>query len=127
MRRAIATAVLIGAAAAAVAGAPASGAAGCVSRVAWHGTIYKAAATTARIPLGRRLGTGAILGCATTYPPPGYAASVHATVRHSLFAVVGVRSQVAIAMRGSSRTRLFVSTAQATAAEKRILRHLRGR
>jgi hypothetical protein len=38
-----------------------------------------------------------------------------------------VRSSVAIAMRGASGTRLFLSTAQATPAELRVLRRLRGK
>ena len=129
MRRAIAAAALIGAALVPVA-APASGAAGCVSRVAFHGTTYKAVATpsSAQIPLGRRLGTAAVLGCATTNPaPPGYSAAPRATVRRPLFAIDGVRSQIAVAMRGASSTRLFVSTGHATAAEQRVLRRLRGK
>jgi len=130
MRRAIAAAALTGAALVPVAVAPASGAAGCVSRVAFHGTTYKAVATpsSAQIPLGRRLGTAAVLGCATTNPaPPGYSAAPRATVRRPLFAIDGVRSQIAVAMRGASTTRMFVSTQQATAAEQRVLRRLRGK
>jgi uncharacterized protein DUF6281 len=130
MRRVIVTVALIGAALAAVAAVPASGAAGCVTKVAWQGATYKAVRTTANadIPLGRRLGTAAVIGCATTNTaPPGYSAAPRATVRHSIFAVAGVHSQVAVAMRGASTTRLFMSTAKPSAAEQRVLNRLRGR
>ena len=128
MRRVITSAVLVGAVLTVVASAPASGAAGCVAHVAWHGALYKAAATRADIPLGRRLGTGVVLGCAkTNTAPPGYAAAPRVTARHSLFAVDGVRSSVAIAMRGASSNRLFLSTAHATPAELQVLRRLRGK
>ena len=128
MKRTIATLVVTGAALVAVIAAPASGAAGCVPKVAWHSTLYKAVRIGARtdVPLGRRLGTAAVLGCATT-SPPGYSAASAATARHSIFAVDGLRTQVAIAMRGASSTRLFVSTTPATAAEKRVLTRLRGK
>src|SRR5262249_32562395 len=115
----------------AVVATPASGAAGCVSKVAWNGAMYKQVKTSAQadMKLGRRLGTAAILGCSTTNTaPPGYSAAPRVTARHSIFAVTGLRSQVAIAMKGTSSTRLFVSTTtKASATEQRVLNRLRGK
>jgi Family of unknown function (DUF6281) len=128
MRRLLAIGVLTAAFLTGVASAPASPAAVCVAHVGWQSTIYKAVATKADIPVGRRLGTGVVLGCAkTNTSPPGYAAEPRVTVRRPLFAVAGIRTSVAVAMRGSSATRLFVSSAKATPAELRVLNRLRGR
>jgi hypothetical protein len=117
MRRAIATA----AAAAALLPAGSAGAQKCTPRLAWHTTSYKAVATRARVPVDRRLGLGAIVGCSVTHGTgPGQVRRV------SVYAVRGVRPQVAIALR-PSKPALYVSTARATAAERRVLDRLRAR
>jgi hypothetical protein len=128
MRRALVTAAALAALLAPAAVAPASGA-GCATQVAWHTTRYKQVATKAAVPLGRRLGRGAIISCRTTNTgggAGGYAARAAAVVRQSVYAVPGLRPQVAVAMRGA-RPALFVSTATPTAAERRVLDRLRGR
>jgi len=114
MWRAIATA----AAAAALLPAGSAGAQ-CTPRLAWHATRYKAVATRAAVPVDRRLGRGVILRCSTTRP-------AQVVSRVSLYAVRGVRPQVAVALR-PSRPALYVSNAQPTAAERRVLDRLRGR
>jgi hypothetical protein len=127
MRRALATAAALAAVLAPAAAVPASGA-GCVTTVAWNTARYKAVATTARVPLGRRLGTGAIVSCRTTNTGGGgyTAARADAAVRRSVFAVPGVRSTVAIALR-AARPQLYLSSAAPTAAERRVIARLRGR
>jgi hypothetical protein len=116
MRRAIATA----AAAAALLPAGSAGAQ-CTPRLAWHTTRYKVVATRARVPVERRLGLGAVIGCGITRGTgPGQARRV------PVYAVRGVRPQVAIALR-PSKPALYVSTARATAAERRVLDRLRVR
>jgi uncharacterized protein DUF6281 len=125
MRRVLATAALLAALIAPAAATPASGA-GCVKQVAWHTTRYKQVATTARVPLGRRLGRGAIIACSTTSAGGGYGGRARAVVRQSVYAVPGVRPQVAVALR-AAHPALFVSNATATAAERRVLNRLRGR
>jgi hypothetical protein len=124
MRRAIATAAALGAVIAPAAVGPAAGA-GCTATVAWHATRYKPVATHARLPLGRRLGTGMMLSCSTTNPPPGYGIPA-AGVRRAVFAVDGLRPRVAVALRGAKPT-LWVSRTRATPAELRVLARLRGR
>jgi Family of unknown function (DUF6281) len=114
MRRAIATA----AAAAALLPAGSAGAQ-CTPSVAWHTTRYKAVATRAHVPVDRRLGLGAIIGCSITRgTAPGQVRRV------SVYAVRGVRPQVAIALR-PSKPALYVSAVRATAAERRVLDRLR--
>jgi hypothetical protein len=128
MRRALVTAAALAALLAPAAATPASGA-GCVTTVAWHTTRYKQVATQVRVPLGRRLGRGAIITCRTTNTgggTGGYAVHAAAVVRQSVYAVPGVRPQVAVAMR-AARPGLFVSKAAPTAAERRVLDRLRGR
>jgi hypothetical protein len=121
MRRALATAAGLAALVVPVGTTPASGA-GCVPQVAWHTTRYKRVATAVRVPVGRRLGRGAIIACSTTngglYPGT--------PVRQSVYAVPGLRPQVALALR-SAHPALFVSKTPATAAERRVLARLRGR
>jgi hypothetical protein len=124
MRRAIVIAAALAAVAVPAAAVPASGA-GCVTTVAWHATRYKHVATTALVPLGRRRGTGTLVRCATTSTDP-YAPSAGATARRSVYAVPGVRTKVAVALR-AARPALYVSTAAPTAAERRVLNRLRGR
>ena len=115
MRRAIATAAVL----AAVLAPAASAGPRCPTRVAWHGARYKPVSTTARPPLGPRLeGTGVIVPCSTTRLEPGVVPRV------SVYAVRGIRPQVAIAAR-PSRPALYVSTVTPTAAERRILERLR--
>ena len=57
MRRAIAIALVLGAALAAVPGATAGAA--CPSRLSWHATSYRSQTTHGEVPLGQRLGQGA--------------------------------------------------------------------
>ena len=132
MRRAIAIAVALAALAAMPASSP-----GAVCpvpvRLVFHATPYKPVATRATVPLGRRLGTGTIVTCRTTNVPPGYAAAAPrarsgdpATRRPSVYAVPGLRPQVAVALRGRTRTSLYVSRATPTAAERAVLARLRG-
>ena len=126
MRRALATAAALPALLGPVAATPASGA-GCVTQVAWHTTRYKQVATTAHVPLGRRLGRGALITCRTTNAGGGgYGAHPGATVRQSVYAVPGLRPQVAVALR-AAHPALFVSKATPTAAERAVLARLRGR
>jgi hypothetical protein len=127
MRRALVTAAALAAVIAPAAATPASGA-GCVTQVAWHTTRYTQVTTKVRVPLGPRLGRGAIIPCRTTNTGGGggYAARVSAVVRQSVYAVPGVRPQVAVAMR-AARPGLFVSKATPTAAERSVLARLRGR
>jgi hypothetical protein len=127
MRRALATAAALAALLAPAAATPASGA-GCVRQVAWHTTRYKQVATTARVPLGRRLGRGAMITCRTTNTGGGggYGAHPGATVRQSVYAVPGLRPQIAVALR-AAHPALFVSRATPTAAEQKVLDRLRGR
>jgi hypothetical protein len=118
MRRALATAAALAALLAAAAATPASGAV-CPTQVAWHTARYKQVATKAPVALGRRLGTGAIVSsCHTLYPG--------VPVRRSVYAVPGLRPQVALALRAAHPV-LFVSNAVPTAAELRVLARLRGR
>jgi hypothetical protein len=117
MRRALALA-------AAVAAFVPAGSAGaqCTSSLAWHTTRYKPVVTRARIPVDRRLGTGVIIRCSVTRA----AGARQVVPRVSVYAVRGVRPQVALALRPSKPV-LYVSNARATAAERRVLDRLRGR
>src|SRR5436190_19537239 len=115
MRRAIAMA----AAAAALLPATSAGAQ-CTPSVAWHTTRYEAVATRAHVPLDRRLGLGAFVGCGITR------GTARLVPRVSVYAVRGVRPRVAIALR-PSKPALYVSNARPTAAERRVLDRLRGR
>jgi hypothetical protein len=120
MRRALVTAAALAALLAPAAATPASGA-GCVTQVAWHTTRYKRVTTTAPVALGRRLGRGTIIPCATgggLYPG--------VPVHQSIYAVPGLRPQVAVARR-AVHPALFVSQATPTAAEQKVLDRLRGR
>jgi hypothetical protein len=122
MRRALAMAATLAALLAPVAVTPASGA-GCVTQVAWHTTRYKHVATKAHVPLGRALGRGAVITCPAI--GGGYGAHPGATARQSVYAVPGLRPQVAVALR-AVHPALFVSTATPTAAEQKVLTRLRG-
>jgi hypothetical protein len=81
-----------------------------------------------RVPLGARLGTGAIVTCHTTNTAGGggYAARPDPAVVRSVYAVRGLRPQVAVALR-SANPALYVSQAAPTAAERKVLDRLRGR
>src|SRR5690242_10231726 len=93
MRRALATAAALAALAAIVA-APAGGApAPCRQQVSWHAARYKPVTTRAEVPVTRRLGLGTIFGCTTTRRL--------GTRRISVYAVRGVRTTVAVALRPS--------------------------
>jgi hypothetical protein len=132
MRRVIAIAAALGAVLAAGAG-PASGTA-CPDKVGWHATSYKGVVTHAHIPLGRRLGKGTIASsCRTTHtttPGGGYAVrparEPDVVVKRVVYAVDGLRPQVAVAIAGPKPT-LYVSSTPATSGELRVLRRLRGR
>jgi hypothetical protein len=134
MRRLLVTAAALGAVLLVVpaAGAPAAGAP-CATQVSWQGARYKAVATQARIPLGRRLGTGRLIRCFTTNTGVGAtgvraAGPSGAVLRRTVYAVRGLRPQVAVALRGRDRASLYVSrTTRASAAELRVLARLRGR
>ena len=122
MRRAIATAAAAAALAAALAIAPA-GSAGtqqCTQRLTYRTAQYKLVATRARVPVERRVGRGALFGCSVTR---GAAGGVR---RVSVYAVRGVRPEVAVALR-PERPALFLSSATPTAAERRALDRMRGR
>src|SRR3954451_21636500 len=88
MRHAIATVAAL----AALAPAGSAAAAQCNPSVAFHTTRYKPVATRAHVPVGRRIGLGAIVGYSMTR-----GASRDVLRRVSAYAVRGVRPQVAIA------------------------------
>src|SRR4051812_3924582 len=94
----------------------------CASSLAWRTTRYKPVATRALVPLDRRLGTGVIIRCG--YPRAAGPGQV--VPRVSVYAVRGVRPQVALGLRPSKPV-LYVSNARPTAAEQRVLDRLRGR
>jgi hypothetical protein len=129
MRRAIATAAALGAVLVASAGAaPASDGAACPNVVTWRATAYKSVATRGEIPLGRLLGKGRLRSsCRETNSAAGGARTAAADIvlRRRLYAVDGLRPQLAVATTGG-RPSLYVSRTPATAAELRVLRRLRG-
>jgi hypothetical protein len=123
MRRAIATALALGAGLAAVPGATAAGGT-CPDRLSWHAASYRQQPTRGDVPLGPRLGKGTLFNpCRTTNPTPRAAAG-GVVVRRSVYAVDGVRPSVAVAITGR-RSVLFVSRHTATAAEVRVLNRIR--
>jgi hypothetical protein len=113
-----------------LAGMPAaSGAAACSTRLMFHATPYKPVAVHGTLMAGRRVGTATLVSCRTTNPPPGYGVATRGgdvTRRLPVYAVPGVRSQVAVAGRSPTRTTLYVSRATPTAAERAVLARLRG-
>jgi len=118
----------------AAASGPASGAV-CPNRLTWHKTAYRSAVTRAPIPIGDRLGKGTIVNtCATTHtatPGGGYgAAAVNgepgARIRRVVYAVDGLRPQIAIVVK-SRRPTLFISRTTPTAAERTLINRLLGR
>jgi hypothetical protein len=126
MGRAVAVAVAL----VVLAAAPtASGSAVCSTHLTWHATSYRAVATARSIKAGSALGNGTLHTCATTNLPPGYAGHSARVAADSLvrpvYAVPGVRSQVAVALKSRTRTTLYVSRATATAAERAVLARLR--
>jgi Family of unknown function (DUF6281) len=123
MRRAIATALVLGAGLAAVPGATAAGAA-CPSRLSWHAASYRQLAVRGEVPLGRRLGRATLTStCRTTHTTPR--ASVAGTaVRRVVYSVDGIRPSVAVAI-AARRPLLFVSRRPATAAEIGVLNRIR--
>jgi Family of unknown function (DUF6281) len=110
--------------AAAVAALLPAGSAGaqCTQRLTWQATRYKPVVTRAPVPVGHRLGRGTLVGCSVTRGT----ARQGGVRRVSVYAVRGVRSQVAVALR-PAKPALYVSNARATAAERRVLDRLRGR
>jgi hypothetical protein len=109
----------------------ASGSAVCSTHLTWHAAAYRAVATPRSPAVGRRLGNGTLHTCSTTNVPPGYAAGAarvgtDALVR-PVYAVPGVRSQVAVALKSRTRATLYVSRATPTAAERAVLTRLRNR
>jgi hypothetical protein len=128
MRRAIATAAALGAVLLVLpAAGPASGG-GCPNVVTWRATSYKAVATRGDIPLGRMLGKGTLRSsCRTTNGTAtggGRGAAPAITLKRRLYAVDGLRPQVAVAIAGR-RPSLYVSRTPATSSELRLLRRLR--
>jgi hypothetical protein len=117
MRRALATTAALASLLAAAPATTASGAV-CPTQIAWRTARYKQVVTRAPVPLGRRVGLGAIVSCRTLYRSE--------PARRSLYAVPGLRPQLAVALK-SARPVLFVSNATPTAAELRVLARLRGR
>src|SRR3954469_14669257 len=108
---------------------PASGSEACSTPLTWHAAAYRAVSTAGSVKAGRALGNGTLHTCSTTNLPPGYAGrsarvGAHALVR-PVFAVSGVRSQVAVALKIRTRTTLYVSRATPTAAERAVLSRLR--
>jgi hypothetical protein len=123
MRRAIATALALGAALAAVPDATAA-AATCADRLSWHAASYRQQPTRGEIPLGPRLGKGTLISpCRATNPTPRAAAG-GVIARRTVYEVDGVRPSVAVAITGR-RAVLFVSRHAATAAEIRVLNRIR--
>jgi hypothetical protein len=123
MWRAVALAVAL----AALAVAPtASGSVVCSTHLTWNGTSYRSAAVSLHLRAGRALGNGTLHTCSTTNVPPGYAARIGAdSLVRPVFAVPGVRSKVALALKSRTRTTLYVSKATPTAAERAVLARLR--
>jgi len=121
MRRAIVTVTAL-AALAVIAPASAGGtAAQCTPSVTFHTTRYKPVVTHAQVPIRQRLGRGALVNCTITR-----GAGDGGVRRVSVYAVRGVRSTVALALR-PSKPALYVSNVRATAAERRALNRMRGR
>ena len=128
MRRAIATAAALGAVLLVFpASGPASGG-GCPNVVTWRATTYKAVATRGDLPLGRILGKGTLRSsCRTTNSTTtggARGAAPGITVKRRLYAVDGLRPQVAVATAGR-RPSLYVSRTPATSSELHVLRRLR--
>ena len=124
MRRAIAIALVLGAALAAVPGATAAGTA-CPSRLSWHAASYRSQTTHGEVPLGQRLGRATLTStCRTTHTTTPRAAAAGPAVRRVVYAVDGVRPSVAIAIAGRHPV-LFVSRHAATSGEVRVLERLR--
>jgi hypothetical protein len=127
MWRAVALAVAL----ALLAAAPtASGSATCSAHLTWHATSYRAVSTLASVKAGSALGNGTLHTCTAPPVPPGYAARTAGVAASALirpvFAVPGVRSKVAVALKSASRTSLYVSRTTPTAAERAVLKRLRG-
>jgi hypothetical protein len=120
MRRAIVMATAL--AAIAIVPATTVGAQRCTQRLTYRTAQYKAVATRAHVPVTRRLGRGALFGCTVTRG----SARQGAVRRVRVYAVRGVRSRVAVAVR-PERPALFLSSTTPTAAERRVLDRLRGR
>jgi len=129
MRRAIATAAALGAVLLAFPAAGPASDSRCPNVVTWHATSYKAVATRGDLPLGRMLGKGTLRSsCRTTNSTTtggARGAAPGITVKRRLYAVDGLRPQVAVAAAGR-RPALYVSRTPATAPELRVLRRLRG-
>jgi hypothetical protein len=105
----------------------ASGSAVCSTHLTWHATSYRSAAVSLHLTVGRALGKGTLHTCSTTNVPPGYSSArvgADSLVR-PVFAVPGVRSKVAVALKSRTRTTLYVSRATPTAAERAVLARLR--
>jgi hypothetical protein len=128
MRRVIVTAAALGAVLLVFpAAGPASGG-GCPNVVMWRAMTYKAVATRGDLPLDRMLGKGTLRSsCRTTNSTTAggaRGAAPDVTVKRRLYAVEGLRPQVAVATAGRKPS-LYVSRTPATASELRVLRRLR--
>jgi hypothetical protein len=101
----------------------------CSTHLTWHATSYRAVSTAGSVKAGRALGNGTLHTCSTTNLPPGYAARSARVAAGSLvrpvFAVPGVRSKIAVALKSRTKTTLYVSRATPTAAERAVLKKLR--
>ena len=124
MRRGMAVVLAL----AVLATAPAASGATCTASLTFRATRYARVATQGHVNAGRRLGAGSLAACPATTMPPGYGVAARgpdAARRMSVYAVAGVRPQVAVALRTAMRTSLYVSRATATAAERAVLAKLR--
>jgi hypothetical protein len=122
MRRAIVMAAAVAAFGTAIDPAGSVGAQQCTQRLTYRTVRYKAVATRAHVPVGRRLGRGALVGCTVTRDT----AAQGGVRRVSVYAVRGVRPEVAVALR-PERPALFLSSTKPTEAERRVLDRMRGR
>src|SRR3954465_11147909 len=86
----------------------ASGGARSSTHLTWHAASYRAVSTVGSVKPGRALGNGMLHTCSTTNLPPGYAGrSARVGARgpvRPVFAVAGVPSEVAVALKSRTRT-----------------------
>jgi hypothetical protein len=123
MRRALAPLLAVAALAALPAG---SDGATCTSTLIWHAARYRHVAVRGHLAPGRALGTGGLALCRGRSMEPGLRPMIPAILlRVEVHAVPGVRRKVAVAVRGATRARLYVSRATPTAAERAVLARLR--
>jgi hypothetical protein len=123
MRRALAPLLAVAALAALPA---ASDGATCRSTLLWHAARYEHVRVRGHLAPGRVLGTGGLALCRGRSVEPGIRRMIPAVLlRVEVRAVPGVRRRVALAVRGATRARLYVSRVTPTAAERAVLARLR--